>query len=46
MTIFMFLPRLPGFQLRNFPVSVNMNIERQLRPGQIMQRGNNNWHPK
>jgi transglutaminase-like putative cysteine protease len=40
MTIFLFLPRLPGFQLRNFPVSVNMNIERQLRPGQILERSN------
>ncbi|AFY70465.1 transglutaminase domain-containing protein [Thalassoporum mexicanum PCC 7367] len=41
MTIFALLPRLPGFQLRTFPVSVNINIDRQLRPGQIIQPGNN-----
>ncbi len=50
LTIFAFLPRLPGFQLRNFPVSVNLSVQRQIPSGGILTRqqqknqknGNNN----
>ncbi|PZO36984.1 MAG: transglutaminase [Pseudanabaena frigida] len=38
LTIFTFLPRLPGFQLRNFPVSVNLSVQRQLPRGEILTR--------
>ncbi|OIP70081.1 MAG: transglutaminase [Oscillatoriales cyanobacterium CG2_30_44_21] len=38
LTIFAFLPRLPGFQLRNFPVSVNLSVQRQLPRGEILTR--------
>ena len=38
LTIFAFLPRLPGFQLRNFPVSVNLSVERQIPKGGILSR--------
>jgi len=38
LTIFAFLPRLPGFQLRNFPVSVNLQVERQIPRGGILTR--------
>ncbi len=39
MVIFTFLPRLPGLQLRNFPVSVNINVQRQVPPGGIVNPG-------
>ncbi len=51
LTIFAFLPRLPGFQLRNFPVSVNLSVKREMSKGDILTRqqqqqqqqaGNNN----
>ncbi|MCA6511033.1 MAG: DUF3488 domain-containing protein [Pseudanabaena sp. M109S1SP2A07QC] len=38
LTIFAFLPRLPGFQLRNFPVSVNLSVQRELPRGDILTR--------
>lgn len=38
LTIFAFLPRLPGFQLRNFPVSVNLPVSRQVPRGGILTR--------
>ena len=38
LTIFAFLPRLPGFQLRNFPVSVNLPLDRQIPRGGILTR--------
>ncbi len=38
LTIFAFLPRLPGFQLRNFPVSVNVPVEREIPRGGILSR--------
>ena len=38
LTIFAFLPRLPGFQLRNFPVSVNLSVQRQMPKGEILTR--------
>jgi len=38
LTIFAFLPRLPGFQLRNFPVSVNLSIQREIPRGGILNR--------
>ncbi|MFZ4557713.1 MAG: transglutaminase TgpA family protein [Pseudanabaena sp.] len=38
LTIFAFLPRLPGFQLRNFPVSVNLQVERKIPRGGILTR--------
>lgn len=38
LTIFAFLPRLPGFQLRNFPVSVNLPLDRQIPRGEILTR--------
>jgi transglutaminase-like putative cysteine protease len=38
LTIFAFLPRLPGFQLRNFPVSINLSVQRQIPKGGIMTR--------
>ncbi|NUN66065.1 DUF3488 domain-containing protein [Pseudanabaena biceps] len=38
LTIFAFLPRLPGFQLRNFPVSVNLSVQRQVPRGDILTR--------
>lgn len=37
--IFALLPRLPGYQIRNFPVSVNVNVQRQVPPGGIVVRG-------
>ncbi len=39
--IFALLPRLPGFQLRNFPVSANVNIQRQIPAGGIITRSRN-----
>jgi len=42
LTIFAFLPRLPGFQLRNFPVSVNLSVQRQLPRGEILTRQQQN----
>ncbi len=38
LTIFAFLPRLPGFQLRNFPVSMNLQVERKIPRGGILTR--------
>jgi transglutaminase-like putative cysteine protease len=38
LTIFAFLPRLPGFQLRNFPVSINLSVQRQIPKGGILSR--------
>ncbi|WP_103670247.1 DUF3488 and transglutaminase-like domain-containing protein [Pseudanabaena sp. BC1403] len=38
LTIFAFLPRLPGFQLRNFPVSVNLSVKREMSKGDILTR--------
>lgn len=38
LTIFALLPRLPGFQLRNFPVSVNLSVQRQIPAGGIITR--------
>ncbi|MDX2254401.1 MAG: DUF3488 and DUF4129 domain-containing transglutaminase family protein [Pseudanabaenaceae cyanobacterium bins.39] len=38
LAIFAFLPRLPGFQLRNFPVSVNISVDRQVPRGGILSR--------
>ncbi len=40
--IFAFLPRLPGFQLRNFPVSVNIPVDRQIPRGGILTRQQQN----
>lgn len=40
LAIFALLPRLPGYQLRNYPVSVNVNVQRQVPPGGIVVRGN------
>ncbi|BBC26073.1 DUF3488 and DUF4129 domain-containing transglutaminase family protein [Pseudanabaena sp. ABRG5-3] len=42
LTIFAFLPRLPGFQLRNFPVSVNLSIQREIPRGGILNRQQQN----
>ncbi|MBD2175853.1 DUF3488 domain-containing protein [Pseudanabaena sp. FACHB-1998] len=42
LTIFAFLPRLPGFQLRNFPVSVNLSVQRQIPSGGILSRQQQN----
>jgi transglutaminase-like putative cysteine protease len=42
LTIFAFLPRLPGFQLRNFPVSVNLSVQRQIPKGGILSRPQQN----
>lgn len=42
LTIFAFLPRLPGFQLRNFPVSVNLSVQRQIPKGGILSRQQQN----
>ena len=42
LTIFAFLPRLPGFQLRNFPVSVNLAVQRQIPKGGILSRQQQN----
>ena len=41
LTIFAFLPRLPSFQLRNFPVSVNLSVQRQIPKGGILSRQQN-----
>lgn len=38
LTIFAFLPRLPGFQLRNFPVSINLSVQRDIPRGGILNR--------
>jgi hypothetical protein len=38
LTIFALLPRMGGFQLRNFPVSVNLNVQRQTAQGGIITR--------
>jgi transglutaminase-like putative cysteine protease len=38
LTIFALLPRMSGFQLRNFPVSVNLNVQRQTAQGGIITR--------
>ncbi len=42
LTIFAFLPRLPGFQLRNFPVSVNLSLQREIPRGSILNRQQRN----
>ena len=42
LTIFAFLPRLPGFQLRNFPVSVNLSVQRDVPRGDILTRQQQN----
>ncbi len=42
LTIFAFLPRLPGFQLRNFPVSVDLAVDRQIPRGGILSRSQQN----
>jgi protein-glutamine gamma-glutamyltransferase len=39
LSIFALLPRLPGFQLRNFPVSGNVTIQRQIPAGGIVTPG-------
>ncbi len=46
LTIFALLPRLPGFQLRNFPVSVNLSVQRQVPAGGIITRNQNNAKAK
>ncbi|NJK34736.1 MAG: DUF3488 domain-containing protein [Oscillatoriales cyanobacterium SM2_2_1] len=38
--IFLFLPRLPGLQLQDFPVSVNISVQRQVPAGGIISRPN------
>ncbi len=40
--IFALLPRLPGFQLRNFPVSTNLSVQRQVPAGGIITRNQAN----
>lgn len=40
--IFALLPRLPGFQLRNFPVSANLSVQRQVPAGGIITRNQAN----
>jgi len=42
LTIFTLLPRLPGFQLRNFPVSTNLSVQRQIPAGGIITRNQAN----
>jgi protein-glutamine gamma-glutamyltransferase len=42
LTIFALLPRLPGFQLRNFPVSANLSVQRQVPAGGIITRNQAN----
>lgn len=42
LTIFALLPRFGGFQLRNFPISVDVNIQRETPQGTIVTRSNNN----
>ena len=42
LTIFAFLPRLPGFQLRNFPVSINLSLQREIPRGGILNRQQRN----
>ncbi len=39
--IFALLPRVGGFQLRNFPVSVNLNVRRETARGVIVSRNQN-----
>jgi transglutaminase-like putative cysteine protease len=41
LTIFALLPRVGGFQLRNFPVSVNLRVPRETARGAIITRGQN-----
>jgi transglutaminase-like putative cysteine protease len=41
LTIFALLPRFSGFQLRNFPVSVDVDIPRDTPQGAIITRSNN-----
>jgi len=41
LTIFALLPRVGGFQLRNFPVSVNLNVRRETPQGGIITRTQN-----
>ncbi len=41
LTIFALLPRLPGYQLRNFPVSTGMAIRREIPRGGIVARQQN-----
>lgn len=40
--IFALLPRLPGFQLRNFPVSANLSVQRQVPAWGIITRNQKN----
>ena len=42
LAIFALLPRLPGFQLRNFPVSTNLSVQRQVPAGGIITRNQAN----
>jgi protein-glutamine gamma-glutamyltransferase len=39
--IFAILPRFGGYQLRSFPVSMNLNIRREVPPGNIIKPGRN-----
>ncbi|MDX1977840.1 MAG: transglutaminaseTgpA domain-containing protein [Pseudanabaenaceae cyanobacterium bins.68] len=41
LSIFAILPRFSGYQLRTFPVSTNINLERQVPPGEILSFGRN-----
>ncbi|MFN7717057.1 MAG: DUF3488 and DUF4129 domain-containing transglutaminase family protein [Pseudanabaenaceae cyanobacterium] len=41
LTIFALLPRLPGYQLRNFPVSTGMAVRREIPRGGIVARQQN-----
>jgi len=39
LTIFLFLPRLPGYQLRTFPVSAPVEFEGQFDPNRVVNPG-------
>jgi len=41
LAIFAILPRFGGYQLRSFPVSMNLNIRREVPPGNIIKPGSN-----
>lgn len=45
LSIFAILPRFGGYQLRTFPVSTNINLERQVPPGEILSFGRNRSNP-
>jgi protein-glutamine gamma-glutamyltransferase len=42
LTIFALLPRFSGLQLRSFPVSANLNVQRQIPSGGIITAGRTN----